>query len=103
MNSDHKKPVLLIIDDRGRCIGRCDSHCYLDDEHYCKCVCGGVNHGVGLAQAAANALAGINVDWRRTFAKVPKHKCRVIVPRGTYRKAYQLQLFTPQTGDPTNA
>ena len=36
------------------CVGRCDLRCYNAVTLRCVCVCGGVNHGVGLKQAIAN-------------------------------------------------
>jgi len=43
---------------RGR---RCDARCYQAKRPKCRCVCGGRNHGVGLAQAQAN----MREDWER--------------------------------------
>ena len=34
--------------------GRCDAKCYLASEPECDCICGGRNHGAGLAQAEEN-------------------------------------------------
>jgi hypothetical protein len=39
------------------CIGRCDAKCYNAHEPVCDCICGGVNHGVGLQQATENTHA----------------------------------------------
>jgi hypothetical protein len=36
------------------CIGRCDANCYEAQEPHCDCICGGMNHGAGLAQAIDN-------------------------------------------------
>jgi hypothetical protein len=36
------------------CIGRCDAKCYEAHEPHCDCICGGANHGAGLAQATDN-------------------------------------------------
>ena len=33
------------------CIGRCDAKCYMATGPVCRCICGGRNHGVGLAKA----------------------------------------------------
>jgi alpha-galactosidase/6-phospho-beta-glucosidase family protein len=35
----------------GKLIGTCDARCYLAEEEGCECVCGGINHGVGLERA----------------------------------------------------
>jgi hypothetical protein len=34
--------------------GRCDAKCYLAGHPDCGCICGGINHGKGLEQAAEN-------------------------------------------------
>jgi hypothetical protein len=36
------------------CIGRCDAKCYAATEPECECICGGANHGAGLAVAIDN-------------------------------------------------
>jgi len=36
------------------CIGRCDAKCYNAEHPDCQCICGGANHGVGLAKAVEN-------------------------------------------------
>jgi hypothetical protein len=33
---------------------RCDSRCYKATGGKCKCICGGLNHGVGLVKAINN-------------------------------------------------
>jgi len=33
---------------------RCDARCHNATKPRCRCVCGGVNHGVGLEKARAN-------------------------------------------------
>lgn len=33
---------------------RCDEKCYGAEGGVCSCICGGMNHGVGLKAAAAN-------------------------------------------------
>lgn len=32
-------------------VGRCDAKCYNARSNECRCVCGGMNHGVGLRRA----------------------------------------------------
>jgi hypothetical protein len=45
-------PALIeVYDEFGECIGRCDSKCYNAKESGCICICGGINHGVGLERA----------------------------------------------------
>ncbi len=36
------------------CYGRCDAKCHEATHEKCDCICGGVNHGVGLRQAVLN-------------------------------------------------
>ncbi len=40
----------------GECLGRCDARCHDADSPpgTCDCICGGMNHGVGLAKAREN-------------------------------------------------
>lgn len=54
----------LIIAHRsdGRVTARCDARCYDSKNATCYCVCGGVNHGIGLVNAARRTLAGIRFD-----------------------------------------
>ncbi len=44
---------------------RCDAKCYNAREPDCDCICGGMNHGVGLQQAQENT--GDLVDPDHTF------------------------------------
>ena len=39
---------------RGDLIGRCTARCHTAKGKRCYCICGGVNHGVGLRQAIDN-------------------------------------------------
>ncbi len=48
--------VLAVYNSQG-CVGRCDARCHEAQGDVCHCICGGANHGVGAAQAAANAAA----------------------------------------------
>lgn len=41
-------------DGQGKVAGRCDAKCYNAKGPTCKCVCGGVNHGVGIDEAIQN-------------------------------------------------
>ncbi len=36
------------------CTGRCDARCYEATTGSCDCICGGLNHGVGVEQATEN-------------------------------------------------
>jgi len=42
---------------RGDVIGRCTAKCHTAKGQSCYCICGGVNHGVGLEQARENIWA----------------------------------------------
>jgi hypothetical protein len=35
-------------------VGRCDARCYQGSDERCECICGGSNHGAGLARAVDN-------------------------------------------------
>lgn len=48
-------PTLILATDRdGKLKGRCDGRCYNATWPRCLCICGGINHGVGLQNAAHN-------------------------------------------------
>lgn len=46
--------TLISVYNSDGCVGRCDARCYNADGGACDCVCGGRNHGAGLATAAKN-------------------------------------------------
>lgn len=46
--------TLIALYNRHGCVGRCDEKCYKAKNETCTCICGGINHGVGLAKAALN-------------------------------------------------
>lgn len=50
----HKYMTLIAIYNSDGCVGRCDAKCYNASEPGCDCICGGMNHGAGKAQAIAN-------------------------------------------------
>lgn len=54
--------TLLSAYDRGTLYGRCDASCYAGTKTVCDCICGGVNHGVGLEVALANTAA-MSEEW----------------------------------------
>lgn len=43
--------TLLAVYTKDGCIGRCDAKCYDAEGPDCDCICGGMNHGVGLREA----------------------------------------------------
>jgi hypothetical protein len=46
--------TLMAVYTSDGCEGRCDAKCYNAKEPHCDCICGGMNHGAGLAQATEN-------------------------------------------------
>ena len=46
--------TLIAVYNSEGCVGRCDARCYEAREPDCDCICGGRNHGAGLAQAVDN-------------------------------------------------
>lgn len=59
-------PTLIIAFTHRRLPQRCDQRCYTSVTNRCKCLCGGRNHGKGLATARANAnslLPQMESDW----------------------------------------
>ncbi|KKN23246.1 hypothetical protein LCGC14_0906910 [marine sediment metagenome] len=46
--------TLLALYNRHGCVGRCDAKCFNAKTDICTCVCGGMNHSVGLAMAYKN-------------------------------------------------
>jgi hypothetical protein len=46
--------TLIAVYTSDGCEGRCDAKCYNATEPACDCICGGANHGAGLAQAIDN-------------------------------------------------
>jgi hypothetical protein len=46
--------TLIAVYTSDGCEGRCNAKCYNATESACTCVCGGANHGAGLAQATDN-------------------------------------------------
>ena len=61
--------ILIEVRDNNGVVGRCDANCYEAGCPKCTCVCGGVNHGVGL-NAALRRTANIYEDVIR--ANVPE-------------------------------
>jgi len=41
----------------GKCLAVCNALCYAGTGDRCNCLCGGINHGVGLQTAAAQTLS----------------------------------------------
>ncbi len=59
--------TLIEVHAGARLVGRCDAQCYSARRPRCDCICGGINHGVGLAKAQA-ATPAIAEDHIREIA-----------------------------------
>lgn len=49
--------LIEVMKSDGTLVGRCDERCYNATGKRCRCICRGVNHGVGLVQASESLLA----------------------------------------------
>jgi hypothetical protein len=78
------------------CIGRCDARCYDAKEPECKCICGGVNHGVGLKRAIEFSRELVDGDILKDVA--PSHPGDEPYVK---RRGFQMKLF--DDGGPTGA
>lgn len=59
---------LIYAHNGDHCTGKCDANCYEATGGTCDCICGGVNHGVGLKKAKENTA--IMADkWIENYAK----------------------------------
>jgi hypothetical protein len=70
------------------CTGRCDANCQdaTSPAHTCDCICGGMNHGVGLKKAQDNTTQYAN-DWMNKWEKEHQgDKCKI------EQKSFQEQL-----------
>lgn len=45
---------LIYASNSSGCTGKCDANCYNATGPECDCICGGMNHGVGLKKAEQN-------------------------------------------------
>lgn len=46
--------TLIAVYNSEGCVGRCDARCYNAESETCHCICGGMNHGAGIAKAMTN-------------------------------------------------
>jgi hypothetical protein len=60
--------TLIAVYSSGRCIGRCDAKCYEAQEPHCDWICGGANHGAGLALATENTRRYAEA-WPEKYAR----------------------------------
>lgn len=49
--------TVLSVHNSDGCVGWCDANCHDAKNPKCTCICGGVNHGVGLSKAVENIRA----------------------------------------------
>lgn len=79
-------PAVVVVRNADGLLGRCDASCYNGTRHErCKCICDGVNHGVGRLQAMASAdeLAASWGDRRaHVVADVHPEAAQVLLPFG---------------------
>lgn len=59
--------TLIAVYNSDGCQGRCDARCYEATSPECDCICGGMNHGAGLDQAAENTRE-LAEQWIKDFA-----------------------------------
>ncbi len=60
--------VLIEVRTSDGVVGRCDAKCYNARHPECECVCGGANHGAGLARALDNTRIMAEV-WLEEYAR----------------------------------
>lgn len=53
-------------------VGRCDVNCWGGDDARCECLCGGMNHGVGLDAAIEQTRRMVD-EW------IEEHRARGII------------------------
>lgn len=71
--------VLIASFDSNGCNGRCDAKCYDARTPECECICGGKNHGAGLAAAIKNTRRHA-AEWIRAWKSRYKDTTRFDVP-----------------------
>lgn len=64
--------TLISAGNSGGIYGRCDAKCYNANGGDCHCICGGINHGKGLAEAT------------ELTSNMAAEKIRAIAARGGY-------------------
>lgn len=55
--------TLIVVSGSDGIVGRCDAKCYDASHDKCDCICGGMNHGVGMVGATrqtAEYFAGLS-------------------------------------------
>lgn len=86
--------VLIAAYNSGGCIGRCDAKCYNASTLDCQCVCGGMNHGAGLLNAAENT-AEMAEQWIEDYTELHPDAVRFDVFPDGNPGAKPVQLALP--------
>lgn len=60
--------TLIAVYNSEGCVGRCDARCYGSISAKCTCICGGKNHGAGLAKALDNTREKFK-EWLKEAKK----------------------------------
>lgn len=73
--------TLIAVYNSDGCVGRCDARCYLAKTPECDCICGGKNHGAGVARAIYNVgtMVGLTPDDLARFAAQHELNARDLV------------------------
>jgi hypothetical protein len=79
--------TLIAVYTSNGCVGRCDAKCYNALKPKCDCVCGGVNHGVGLKKATEQT----KVMAEKTIEKINKKKTDECLR--IFKQQKQLEMF----------
>jgi hypothetical protein len=64
--------TLITVGNSSGVVGRCDAKCYNAKGGKCKCVCGGANHGAGLAAAQSNTNR-LAASWIEKYKRENPH------------------------------
>ncbi len=64
--------VLITVRNGQQMLGRCDATCYNAKGDRCRCICGGINHGVGELQAQYNLVDLPSVLEARILKRFPQ-------------------------------
>lgn len=72
------------------CYGRCDAKCYKAVHPNCDCICGGMNHGVGIQKAMENTEE-LADSWIEEYGR--KHSEEELTFKVPARAPKQLELF----------
>lgn len=83
--------TLISVYNVNGCIGRCDDKCHSALKSRCTCICGGVNHGVGVGQARKNSKALADEEIKKNVTDGRHEFIHV------FREEQQLELFKQGT------